>query len=152
MKMRAAPELSALRTVFQTCDPVPDAVVAAAYGAGRYAGGAESTLELVADSAETSRRVRSRTRELTFTAVQRTLDMDLIPAAGGFVLATGIVLEHVDCAAPCSSVAVRHPHGECTGGLDEHGSFRIAGIPRGPVSVRLQPSCGAPVSADWFVC
>lgn len=152
MKMRTTPELTALRGVFQSGDPVPDAVVAAAYGAGRYAGGPGSALELVADSAETSRRVRSRTRELTFTAAERTLDMDVIPAACGFLLATGIVLEHADCAAPCSSVVVRHPRGERTGQLDEHGSFRIAGIPRGPVSVVLHPGRGAPVGADWIVC
>lgn len=152
MKMRAAPELGALRTIFQAGDPAPDAVLAAAYGAGGRAGAAEPVLELVADSAQTSRRVRSRTRELTFTAAERTLDMDLVPAARGFVLATGMVLDHANRTEIPGSVVVRHPRGECTGLLDVHGSFRISGIPRGPVSVVLHPGGGAPVGADWFVC
>ncbi|MBE9374840.1 hypothetical protein IQ251_10340 [Saccharopolyspora sp. HNM0983] len=152
MRKRTPPELAALRTVFESGDPVPGAVVAAAYAAGGYASGPVPGLELVADSAQAARRVRSRTRELTFTTAERTLDMDLVPARRGFLLATGIVLEHAGAVALGSSVVVRHPRGECSGKLDEHGSFRIAGIPRGPISVVLRPGCGAAAGADWLVC
>jgi hypothetical protein len=158
MNWRIPSEFRRLREIFQTCDPVPEQAVAAAYAAmerkwdRREAG----VLELVGDSAEAPARVRSgggpTPRVLTFMMPGRVLEMDLVPTIEGMYRASGMVMNRAGHTPPAGEVVLRHSAGECRGALDEHGAFRVADVPRGPLSVVFRPVRSAPAIADWLVC
>jgi hypothetical protein len=159
MSFPIPPELRALRKFFHAHDPVPERVVTAGYAAAELARECDGTgtLELVSDSAETPTKVRSSsgsspTRVLTFAMPGRILEMDLVPTTPGMFRATGMVISRAGQGIPTGDVAVRHPFGQCTGGLDQHGGFRVEDVPSGPMSVVFRPTRATPAIADWFVC
>ncbi|MBB5154594.1 hypothetical protein [Saccharopolyspora phatthalungensis] len=151
-------ELQRLRELFQSCDPIPEHAVVGAYGAlvRRSPHQDPVVLKLVGDSADSPARVRSsgrpEPRVLTFAMPGRVLEIDLIPTVGGQYRASGIVLNRAGQATPTGEVVLRHTAGECVGCLDEHGAFRVADVPRGPLSVVFRPVRSAPAVADWLVC
>jgi hypothetical protein len=158
--MRKVPwELSGLRRLFDSRDPVPDSVVLAALAAPntvRGWSGAEQ-LELVDDSAEApvSANVRSwpgKSRVLTFAAGTRVIEMDLASTAPGLMRASGMVLNRNDPGVPSGGVVLRHPSGQCGSPLDEHGRFLVDDVPRGPLSVVFRTDRSAPAVADWLIC
>lgn len=154
-------ELRALRELFQTCDPVPEHALDAAYAAGRLvaSGNAPATgeLELVSDSADSPALVRvgaagRDTRVLTYVMPGRVLELDLVPTVPGMLRASGIVISRAGQKVPTGAVALRHPDGQRSGALDGHGAFRVDDVPAGPLSVSLLPNGSTPVIADWLVC
>ncbi|MGP4015142.1 hypothetical protein [Saccharopolyspora sp. 5N708] len=158
MNQRMPAELRRLRELFQSCDPIPEHALTGAYAAVRQrsADRDSEVLKLVGDSAESMASVRAsgrpEPRVLTFAMPGRVLEMDLIPTVGGQYRASGMVLNRAGQAPPVGEVVLRHPGGECSGSLDEHGAFRVADVPRGPLSVVFRPVRSAPAVADWLVC
>jgi hypothetical protein len=151
-------ELRRLRELFQSCDPVPEHALAGAYAAMARRSSHQDpvVLKLVGDSAESLASVRSSARPeprvLTFAMPGRVLEIDLVPTVAGHYRASGIVLNRAGQAPPAGEVVLRHPAGECAGSLDEHGAFRVADVPRGPLSVVFRPDRSSPAVADWLVC
>ncbi|MGW3468313.1 hypothetical protein ACWDKQ_07520 [Saccharopolyspora sp. NPDC000995] len=157
MNQRIPVELRGLRDLFRSCDPIPEQALAGAYAAMAQRSPIEDpvVLKLVGDSAESLARVRSgqpEPRVLTFAMPGRVLEVDLVPTVGGLYRASGMVLNRAGQAPPVGEVVLRHPAGECAGPLDEYGAFRVADVPRGPLSVVFRPVRSAPAVADWLVC
>ncbi|WP_433870433.1 hypothetical protein [Saccharopolyspora sp. CA-218241] len=149
-------ELRALREIFQSCDPVPQRAVDAAYAAVRFRSGTStSALELVADSVDEPAPVRSwgpASRVLTFLMPGRIVELELVPTVPGLYRVSGLVINRAGQSRPGGRLAVRHPAGERAAELDEHGAFAVPDVPRGPISVVFQAPRSAPAIADWLVC
>jgi hypothetical protein len=151
-------ELAILRDLFHACDPAPGSMVTAAYRAARIARDwrEAGTLELIGDSADAppakTRSGRVEPRVLTFATPGRIIEMDLTPTTPDALRASGMVISRAGQGIPSGDVVVRHPDGVCSGALDEHGAFRVEGIPSGPLSVVFRPDRATPAVADWFVC
>ncbi|RRO13105.1 hypothetical protein EIL87_26025 [Saccharopolyspora rhizosphaerae] len=157
MMQRIPAELRRLRDLFQTCDPVPDRVLADSYAAVAMRAPARDRgeLTLVGDSADERVGVRTggqQKRVLTFAMPGRVLEMDLAPTARGLVQVSGLVLNRSGQEPPTGEVVLRHPAGERSGELDRYGAFQVNDVPRGPLSVAFRPERAEPAIADWLVC
>lgn len=160
MSFRPPFEMQVLRKIFSLGDPPPEHLRDAAYSVpnrtAAWTGAA--ALELISDSAEAAEpAVRGadedeRARVLTFVTPGRIIEMDLLPHVPGQVRASGMVLSKAGSTASTGQLVLRHPAGERVGELDEHGAFRIDGVPRGPLSVAFRTGGSEPAVADWFVC
>ncbi|MGJ7905749.1 hypothetical protein ACOQFL_04630 [Actinopolyspora sp. H202] len=165
-------ELRSLGRLFRSTDPTPERAIGAAYGAVRRlsrerdSGGA---LEPLGDSAVRCRAFgeshgaagdwwgAAGVRTLSFAAPGRLVELELRQTRPGLFLARGIVLNRAGQPGPWGTVIVRHGRGECRGELDDCGGFAVAGVPAGPICLRLHTwradgLVTQRAGSDWFVC
>jgi hypothetical protein len=150
----ADPLLSELRSVIESADPIPDAVVAAAKAAFGWATVDAELAELVADSARATDRglVTAGTRDaaaarlITFEAAGRTVEIE--------VAETGNTRHVVGQLVPMerASITVRWPDGSRVTESDEVGRFSLDGLPAGPISLTVRRAdTDVPVATSWVV-
>lgn len=158
--MKLPGELRALRELFLAGDPAPSRIVDAAYSAVARARewSGSAAMELVCDSADgpVAAPVRAgerapASRSLSFAVPGRIVEVDFVPAVPGTLRATGMVISRTG-QPPSGELVVRHGAGHSVGELDEHGAFRVDGIPSGPVSPVLRTGGAVTAVADWLVC
>ncbi|SDJ82623.1 hypothetical protein SAMN04487820_102260 [Actinopolyspora mzabensis] len=158
-------ELRSLGRLFRRTDPTPERAISVAYGAARRLvreRDSVGVLEPLGDSAFRGRAVdesrgAAEVRTLSFAAPGRLVELELRQTRQGRFLARGIVLSRAGQPSPSGTVILRHGRGECRGELDGCGGFAVAGVPAGPICLRLHTRRADGLvthrtSSDWFVC
>lgn len=131
-------EWELLRTAFDTYDPVPDAVRAAAERAGELVRRASgwTALPLVVAGMRGERMLRFAGRA---GRVDVEVESDRTVRLTG--VATGVT----------GSVWVRWPGGERAAAVEADGRFTVAGLPPGPLGIALRRPGRADAVGPWFV-
>jgi len=136
-----------LRALVARTDPVPERVLEAARGSLTWRTIDEELARLVYDSAldaELAIGVRGGTaRLLTFEAGPVTIELEASEERGRLEIVGQLV------PAAETDVEVRHADGSVAGRSDELGRFRLAGIPAGPVSIRVRIPAAGWVATEW---
>lgn len=144
--------LSDLSGLFSRTDPVPPAVLDAAYAAIELRDLDAQLAELLRDSALDEEKelagVRgpAATRSLTFAVgEERYVEVD-VEAAGELRVLLGYVVP-----ATSGTIAVEHTGGAALQGtIDDGGRFAVRGVPSGPVRLRIAIDGEAAIVTEWL--
>ena len=144
--------LGELRGHFARTDPVPQAVLDAAYVAFELRDFDAQVAELLRDTAldEQKELAGARgpvaTRSLTFAVGdQRYVEVD-VEFAGELRVITGYVVP-----AAAGTIAVEHTAGGAiNGAIDDGGRFAVDGVPGGPVRLRIATRGDAALVTEWL--
>jgi hypothetical protein len=131
--------LRELMATFDSFDPVPADVSAAALRAGELAVGAKSCTPLVFVAGDG---VRGPGDLLGFAGQGCRVDVQ-IDVAGDGVRLTGVAVG--------GGMAIRWPGGEVSVDVDAVGRFTVAELPRGPLCVVLRRPGRRDAVGPWFV-